>query len=259
LVVVSRVSAGFGAGILADARGRSANRWTEAYRPIRDVRSVPRIHSQYGPGDGIERAPRIAYWAAERKSCPLNPAVHRGVLLAPTSQDEIVQLADAGDACGNPVARFQKLPAGAANARGRSGQDDIARPQGQPARQIRDLLRDRENHPACIRALLHLAVDKERDSQFLRIGDLRRRNDPWPERARGVETLVSEPIESERRVCGNAIASAQIARRQVIGDRIPGDTCQRPVDRNIPRLESDYGGELDLPVELVRARGNLDP
>src|SRR3989442_15253439 len=126
------------------------------------------------------------------------------------------QRADLLDPNLDHVAGLEEFPARRADAGRRAGENEIARMQRHPARQLRDLLGQIEDHALAVGVLFQHVVDPQLEAEILRIADIARRHDPWAERTGAVEGLVLGPIGFERRGVADVRAPATIARGEVI-------------------------------------------
>src|SRR5579862_4571028 len=116
---------------------------------------------------------------------------------------------------------------------------------------MRDLLGGGEDHLARVRILLQDAIDPELDREKLRIGDLPGRDEPGPHRARAIEHLLPDPVIFEWRLEGDVRSRRQIARREIVADRVEGDVIERFLERHVASLCTDDATELRFPIELL--------
>ena len=75
---------------------------------------------------------------------------------------------------------------------------------------------------------------------------------PGPDRAGVVEALLADPVPFERRGIRKLVALAEVARRQLVGDRVAGDVVERLGERHVLGGLADHGAELGLPVDRLR-------
>src|SRR5665213_3269454 len=161
------------------------------------------------------------------------------------------QRTDAVDRRGDAIARLEEDAPAHTHPGRRARGNDIARLECDDRRQVSDLLAHGPNH-VCGRVLLHrLVVDVEAQRNLLRVGYLPRRHDPRAERCKSVMALALEPVELERVVA----AHVEIARRDVVDDRIACHCVQRTLRRDAPASHADHRSQLDLPVELAAVIG----
>src|SRR5205807_4466261 len=85
-------------------------------------------------------------------------------------------------------------------------------------RQIRNQIRDSEDHSRSIRRLHNFAVQHAFDLQSLYIRDFVARRDEWTKWRKSVEALAPSPL---------TIAELQVARADIIDERISKDVVKR--------------------------------
>ena len=78
----------------------------------------------------------------------------------------------------------------------------------------------------------------------LRIGNLVRRHNHRPHRARAVQALAQEPL--------HARAVLDVARAEIVDDGIAEDVSERVFARDVASAAADHDAEFHLPVELGR-------
>ena len=134
-------------------------------------------------------------------------------------------------------------------ARGRAGQDDVARLQRDQLRQVADDLRQREQQ-GCGGVLLHqlaVAPDPNGDAGRVELGGGQQ---PGPDRGVAVAALGAH--------VGALVRPAQVEHAEIVrgGDR--GDRGPRRRLADPPHLATDHQRDLALEAEDLGARGQLD-
>ena len=81
-----------------------------------------------------------------------------------------------------------------ADARGRAGEDQVARLQGENSREISDQLVDLEDELAGARVLHGLAIQPQADAEVVGVGNLVGRDQLGTDRREGVERLAGHPL-----------------------------------------------------------------
>src|SRR6476469_1872644 len=123
-------------------------------------------------GNNVGRASRTACLLAPRRTTGI---VSSGYLVA--------QRSDLFDPDLDHIAGFEELAARRADPGRRSREDEVAGMERHPARQLRDLLGQVEDHVLAVGVLFEDVVDPQLEPQILGIADVARRHDPGPERA----------------------------------------------------------------------------
>ena len=102
------------------------------------------------------------------------------------------------------------------------------------------------------RAVLHdLAVQLEAHVQVVRV-DERRRHEERAGRQEAGRVLGAVPVGADLL---HVLAEDQVARRDVVDDRVPGDVVERVLAGDAERLAADHDGELELPVVHLAVGG----
>jgi len=115
---------------------------------------------------------------------------------------------------------------------------------------VRDQRSHVEDHGARAAVLVALAVDLQPHVQGLSVGYLVARHQPGAQRAEGVAALALVPLSAALQLVG--------AFGDVVDDAKAGDMVQRIGFGDITRGLADDDAEFDLPVDLLRARRDLD-
>ena len=102
-----------------------------------------------------------------------------------------------------------------------------------------DQLGDAEDHLRGVGVLQQLAVDLRGHAQVLRVVDL---DELGPERAEGVQALGAHPLD---------VGELQVARGDVVGDRVAADVGERVLLGDVARFAVDHDRQLDLPVDAL--------
>src|SRR6185295_9253195 len=112
------------------------------------------------------------------------------------SYDLDLQRPDAFDLALHFVTRFEKhgRDAREANARGRSGANDVARLKRHPGREAFDGCRNIKDHVASVAVLHDLAIDSANQANLLRIRQRALMHNPRTERTEGVERFSLAPL-----------------------------------------------------------------
>src|SRR5882672_1793825 len=167
------------------------------------------------------------------------------------------ELADVLDPQLDGVAGLEEPAPAHADARRRAGEHQIPRMKGDARGKHRDLLGRVEDQLRGMRLLHQLAVHPQLDPERVRITDVARGHDPRAERARALEALLADPVVVKRRGGRILVALHRVSRRQVVGDGPAGDAGERLSDRDVLGGPADDRGQLDLPVDLLRVRGQF--
>src|SRR5262249_52363247 len=131
-----------------------------------------------------------AHLSGMRGSSPRMTAEFGATYLENTLRKLVGQRADAFDPDLGGVAGLEELAARRADAGRRAGQDDVARIERDPRRQVRQLLGQIEDHVAGVGVLLDDVIDPKLDAELLRVLDVACRDDPRADRAGVVEALL---------------------------------------------------------------------
>src|SRR5580765_8808171 len=145
-----------------------------------------------------------------------------------------LHLADPLDAALEDVARGELLHAG-----GGAGGDEHAGSEGGHAREEADVLAQRADHVARVRAHGEAAVLLDADREGLRVVDLVARDDPRAQARERVETLadVARVVPA---------ASPWIALAEIPPDGVAEHMLERTVVGDVPRGPADHRAQLAL-------------
>src|SRR5262249_53918248 len=146
------------------------------------------------------------------------------------------------------IARLEEFPARRADPGGRAGENDVAWIKRHPARQLRDLLGQIEDHTLAVGILFEDVVHPQLEAEILWVADVARRHDPWAEWAGAVERLVLGPIGLEWRSVADIRAPPAVARGQVVGRGVAGNVIERLFLGHVFGRSADHRGKLDLPI-----------
>src|SRR6202008_583395 len=128
------------------------------------------------------------------------------------------------------------------DARGRSGGDHVARCER--ARLVDDLddVVAVEDQVCGVRALSQLAVNVRAQVEVVRIADLFRRDEVWPDRSVGVKGLSDRPLVSHQ---------LPVAYGEVVDDDIARDHSGGIAGANVTAASANDDSKLALIVEAV--------
>ena len=162
--------------------------------------------------------------------------------------DVVAEHADALDLRLDVVAGLQveleRVGLDRGHTRDRAGGEDVA---GRVAlrRVVRDEVRDRDEHLGGVAALADAAVDPQFHRQRLGVGHLVLGHDPGADRAEGVDRL------GEGEHAGLHLPALDVAGRNVVEDRVPGDVVPGLLRPEELAAAADDDGELELVVKLL--------
>ncbi len=127
---------------------------------------------------------------------------------------------------------------------GRSGTDDVARPQGRERRNVGHQLLDAEDHIPDGGVLDHSAIEARGERQISKVADFVRGHHP------GAESPRCRKVLSRRELRGVALP---IPNRHIVIARVTGDVPEGLRFRDVATSAPDDDGELAFVVQL---RGN---
>ena len=213
--------------------------WTE------DIRPFP----FYDPDDprppAVRAQERCVEFLRERDRGRVGLESSQGTQAADRMVGERSDLLDlALDAVAGAQVQRGGVLAEAGDAGDGAGRDDVAGAVAE-RRVVGDDLGDRHRHVARVRLLAGLPVDAQFHPQLVRVTDLLRRHDPRPERAEAVDRLA------EGEDAGAHLAALDVARGDVVEDRVAGDVGGRLVLVEVAARLADDHRELELVVELL--------
>src|ERR1051326_438975 len=190
----------------------------------------------------------VAAASSSVASLPIMRSSWLGLLLV---LDRVTQDPDALDLAG--VAVLHPDPIGLArmaDARRRAGEDDVARLEREPLRDVDQHLAHREHHVVGVVRLHHLAVYPAFDLEaFARVGQLVSGDHPGAEAAGAVEVLTHVPLRG---------LSLEFAHRALVRARPAGDAGGRVVHGEMLGALADDQHQLGLVVEGLRCLGAHD-
>src|SRR5262245_59134011 len=147
----------------------------------------PAAYRKQLPSSSRPRARRPSRWSSFDASSHV-------VVWMLTVDYGIDQNAAVADLDADLVAGLKEFVLRSAHARRTAGRDHVARPQGDMAAEIGDLLGERIDHVLRAAVLPQLAVDPEFDAHGVRIGHELGRRQPRPHWHRVAEAFLAEPV-----------------------------------------------------------------
>jgi len=99
-----------------------------------------------------------------------------------------------------------------------TGAYDVARHQRHELADVADEIRNPKDHCACVAVLVTMTVNVEPQGERLRVGNIIARDEPRPDRTKGIATLAFDPLSATLELKG--------AFGDVIDDNVPGDRVE---------------------------------